>query len=413
MKFSYTEQQAIIALCEWANRSNSFYAVRTFFKEKALPVGTGIFTFSKEDGNRPVTVLCLNFKIQPIENLNRIYNDVLFYLHFLRKLERLGLVTISEGRYDSEKEYSIASFNGVSIIGIRRHSESPLTYSFLMQEPGDDAQQAVLSSDDLTIRDFRTTIPLDYHNVEIFSRFDSFGLISSNIAVEQELFDLKEHDFKTIEERMLETADNQLTTAKDILTQAKEQSTLALADMNQAKTNFETAQKNAREQFDEEQKSANQRFATEQENARKNLEFTQAELDRRFKESQEASEKQYQDSRKESKRQFDDAQKESREQFERAQKDSKRALWLAVISIIASIATAFIVAIFVPTTINRGQLKKVNNTQKEILNKLEEINLKVVETETDTTLYVVPDQLDEISTTLKNVNNKLVKPAQK
>ena len=109
----------------------------------------------------------------------------------------------------------------------------------------------------------------------------------------------------------------------------------------------------------------------------------------------------------ESVRQFNEAQKDSKEQFEKAQAKSICALWLALVSIIASIITSILVAIYVPVTIDRRQLEKVNNEQKYILNKLEEINLK---SKPDTTLYIVPDQLEDISTTLKKVDSKLVSP---
>ena len=111
----------------------------------------------------------------------------------------------------------------------------------------------------------------------------------------------------------------------------------------------------------------------------------------------------------ESIRQFNEAQKDSKEQFEKAQEKSIWALRLALFSIIASIITSILVAIYVPVTIDRSQFEKVNKEQKDILNKLEEINLN---SKPDTTLFVIQDQLEDISTTLKNVGNKLAKPTQ-
>jgi len=153
------------------------------------------------------------------------------------------------------------------------------------------------------------------------------------------------------------------------------------------KKQFEIAQNSSTEQFSLAQASAKEQFETAQNNARDqfNIEQTNARI------------------------QFNEAQGESKRQFESANCKSILALILAVISIIASP----LVAKYVTTTIDKEQYNKIDSLQTEIYNKLEEINQKVVETETDTTLYIVPDQLGEISTTLKKVNNKLVKPVQK
>ena len=282
-------------------------------------------------------------------------------------------------------------------------------YSFTIVKNGKEIPSELVKSG-LTLRRLDNQVALPFYTLEVITRFDGFDLVSSNIALEQELFDLVSNGFKTTEERMLETAYQQLVTAKNILTQAEEHSRLALADINQAKTNFEAAQKAAREQFEAEQKDAKIRFETEQANARKNIEYIQSKLERRFKESQDASESQFKETKAESIRQFEKAQKDSKEQFDEAQKKSICALWLAFASIVASIVTTIIVAIYVPITIDRVQYERVNNVQEEILNKMEEIDLN---TRLDSTLYSVPDQLDEISTTLKNVNSKLGKSSRK
>ena len=40
---------------------------------------------------------------------------------------------------------------------------------------------------------------LPFYNFDIFTRFDGFDLVSSNIALEQELFELVSNGFKTTE----------------------------------------------------------------------------------------------------------------------------------------------------------------------------------------------------------------------
>lgn len=419
MKFSSLEQKLISELCDWAQNANEFKAVRNFFSERALPKGTGLFTFSNEYEDRPSIILCVNINEHQADNYSTISNHILFLFHFLNKLERYGLVTISKGRYSENDEYGIATFSGLSVIGIKKIQGEEWGYSCTLVNR-ENVIPSELVKNGLTLRRSDNKIALPFYNFEIFARFDGFDLVSSNIALEQELFELVSNGFKTTEELMLEAAGNQLIIAKDILMQAERQSKLSLADIIQAKNNFENAQKSAREQFETAQKNANIRFEIEQANARKNLEDTQAELERRFKESQESSERRFQETQTESKhqyndmkaesiRQFNEAQKDSKEQFEKAQEKSICALRLALFSIIASIITSILVAIYVPVSIDRSQFEKVNKEQKDILNKLEEINLN---SKPDTTLFVIPDQLEDISTTLKNVGNKLAKPTQ-
>jgi len=419
MKFSSLEQKVIRDLCDWAQKANEFNAVRNFFSNKALPEETGLFTFSNEYEDRPPIILCVNIHKYPAEEYQSIYNQILFLLHFLKKLERFGLVTISEGRYSEENEYGIATFSGLSFIGVRKIQGDDWGYSFTITQR-DKVIPSELVKNGLTLRRSDNKAALPYHNVEVFTRFDGFDLISSSIAIEQELFELVTNGFKTTEELMLENAGKQLTTAKNILTQAEEQSKLALTDINQAKTNFETAQKIAREQFEAEQKNANQRFVTEQANARKNLEDTQAELERRFNESQAESKRQFNESQTESKRQYNEAKAESirqfnearegsKEQFKKAQRLSWIALGLAALSIIASP----LVAKYVDTTIDIKQYQRIDSMQTDILNQLEEINLKLVEVKSDTTLNVVPEQLEEISKSLKTVNRNMIKSTQR
>lgn len=419
MKFSSLEQKVIQDLCDWAQEANDFKSIRNFFSDKALPEATGLFTFSSEFQDRPPIILCVNIDKYTVDTYSSIYNHILFLLHFLKKLEQYGLVTISKGRYSEDEEYGIATFSGLSVIGIRKMQGNEWGYSCTVVNGG-NAVPSELIKNGLTLRRSDDKLALPFYNVEVFTRFDGFDLISSSIALEQELFELVSNGFKTTEELMLETAGNQLATAKDILIQAEKQSKLALDDINQAKANFEAAQKTASEQFETEQNNANLRFEKEQANARKNLEDTQAELERRFNESQAASERQYNESQAESKRQYNDAKdesirqfneakKDSKEQFEKAQKHSRCALVLAALSILVSP----FVAMYVDTTIDETQYRQIESVQTEMLKMLKEINLEFTEVDPETTINVVQEQLDEISTTLKKINSKLARPTQK
>lgn len=409
MKFSSLEQNVIKDLCEWGKKANVFFPIRNFFRENVLIRGTGVFLFSKEVDERPPIILCIHINQHNVSEYENISNHILFHLHFLRKLERLGLVTISEGRYSEEKEYAFALFKDLSIIGLHKTAEEPWGYSCRVLIPQNDPLDVELIASGLTLRRQDNSSALPYHNMEIFSRFDAFDLVSSNIALEQELFNLVENGFKATEELMLENASIQLATAKYILEEAKVQTEKAIESISQSRVQFETAQTMAKEQFEESQQNAKKQFEIAQNSSTEQFSLAQAAAKEQFETAQNNARDQFNTEQTNARIQFDEAQCESKRQFESANCKSILALILAVISIIASP----FVAKYVTTTIDKEQYNKIDSLQTEIYNKLEEINQKVVETETDTTLYIVPDQLDEISTTLKKVNNKLVKPVQK
>lgn len=357
MIFSTLEQKVIKDLCCWANTPNVFYSTRDFLSQKGLCKGTGLFSFSKEIENRPPTVLSIDTNAhQPDEYIN-IYNQTLFVLYFLRKLERLGFVTISEGRYSNEKEYAIAVFTDASIIGIRNTTnETQWSYSFTYMRKGGNAIDVELIENALSIRRRDNKAALLYYSMELFSRFDTFDLISSNIALEQELFDLLDNGFRTNEELMLETANEQLNTAKRILENAQAQTAKAIESIEQAKEQFETAQANSKNQFETAQTNANTQFI--------------------------------------------DERNESIRQFKSASCKSIIALVLAVLSIIASP----FVAKWVPSTIASEQYQRIDRVQTETLNTLKEINTQAMEP--DTALIEIASRLNTISITLEKINKR-------
>lgn len=357
MIFSTLEQKVIKDLCCWASTPNVFNSTRDFLSQKGLCKGTGLFSFSKEIENRPPTVLSVDIVAHQHGEYNNIYNQTLFVLYFLRKLERLGFVTISEGRYSSEKEYAIAVFTDASIIGIRNTSdETQWSYSFTYMRRGGEAIDAELIENALTIRRRDNEEALSYVSMELFSRFDTFDLISSNIALEQELFDLLDNGFRTSEELMLETANEQLNTAKRILENAQAQTAKAIESIEQEREQFETAQDNSKNQFEIAQTNA--------------------------------------------KEQFKEERNESIRQFKSASCKSTIALVLAVLSIIASP----FVAKWVPSTIDSEQYQRIDSVQTETLKTLEEINTQVMEP--DTALIGIANRLNTMSITLEKISKR-------
>lgn len=415
MKFSELEKGVIRDLCAWAGKANAnvFIPTRDFFSEKALKEGVGLFFFSKEEDGRPPIILCIDIDKFAAEKYPDVHNNVLFLLYFLRKLEQLGLVTISEGRYSKDKEYAVATFKDVAITGIRRITGKEWGYSFIYVKKGNEGFRAVLVQNGLTIKRQDDDVALLYHTEEVFSRFDAFSLVSSNISLEQDLFDLVEKDFKTNEELMLENASQQLETAKHILNEAKEQTTKAVESINQSKEQFTAAQKKSEEQFVAAQEKAASHFGGLYNQSKEQFEAAQRKAEEQFAAAQDESARQFVTTTAASERQFRESLEESKKQFKSANCKSILALFFAVVSIIASP----IVATCVRTTIDKEQYDHLDSVQTEISNKLDEINLNVVNIkpsiETDSNHTNVIDKLDEISSTLKKVNSKMdrLKPA--
>ena len=204
MKFSKLEQEVIIDLCQWANnKANEFKSTRSFLKEKGFKKGTGLFAFSKEDNQRPPTILCIDMNINKIEDFQAIINHTSFILYFIKKLQKEGLITISEGRYSKDKEYAYGIFTDATILGIEKEkNKEPWSYSFTYIEK-QNPLQLHLVGEDCNIQNSKG-VALDYHNVELFCRLDIFDLVASNIALDQELIDLANNNFKTKDERMFE-----------------------------------------------------------------------------------------------------------------------------------------------------------------------------------------------------------------
>ncbi len=371
MRFSTLEQSVIVDLCDWAQTPNVFLATRNFISQKGLNTGTGLFSFSKEIENRPATILCIDTNIHKPEEFVQIYNQTLFRLYFLRKLERLGLVTISEGRYSSEAEYAIGTFADASIIGIRKVSDqAQWRYSFSYSKKGYPPYNLELIENGLTIRNRDNNVVLPYYCMEIFCRFETFDLLGSNIALEQELFELVENGFKTNDEIMLETAKHQLNTACKILRNAEIQTNKAKENLDQSKEQFETAQNTAREQFKVEQNTAREQFKVAQNTANE---------------------------------QFQTAQSESIRQFKSANRKSNIALGLAVLSIIMTP----IVAKWIPLTIDEEQYLHSDSIRTEELYSLKELKNQSIKL--DTELINMSKKVDTISTIMEDIKMKVGK----
>ena len=299
----------------------------------------------------------------------------------MRKLERLGLVTISEGRYSKEKEYAIGTFADASIIGILKVSgRSQWCYSFTYLSKGHN-YSLELVEDRLTIRNRDNQAALPYHCMEIFTRFDTFDLVSSNIALEQELFELVKNNFKTNDEIMLETANHQLDTACKILKNAEIQTNKAIANVEQSKRQFDTAQNCAKEQFETAQNNAREQFETAQNNAREQFETAQNHA----------------------REQFETAQDESIRQFKSANRKSNIALGLAVLSIIMTP----IVAKWIPLTIDEEQYLHSESIRTEELYSLKELNNQSIKLDTD--LIILSKKVDTISTIIGDMKMKVGK----
>lgn len=420
MKFSSLEQKVIKDLCLWGKTANVFSPIRNFFRENVLIAGTGVFLFSKEEGERPPIILCINIDKHNGAEYENICNHILFQLHFLRKLERLGLVTISEGRYSEDKEYAFALFKDISVIGLHKTEKEPWGYSARVLLPQDEPLDVELIASGLTLRRRDNRMALPYHNMEIFSRFDAFDLVSSNIALEQELFSLVGNGFKTTEELILENASMQLATAEHILEEARVQTEKAVESVKQSKVQFETAQTVAREQFEESQQNAKNQFEAAQRSSSEQFTMAQAAAKTQFEEAQNNSKEQFVNAQTNAKTQFEigqtnankqfkDSMAESIRQFKSANCKSRIALVLAMLSIL----TAPIVAKYVETTIDKKQIEQIDNRQTEILKKLDDINSKFIEPKIDTTIIKIAEELNKISLSLEEINTNSFKKNKK
>lgn len=407
MKFSLLEQNVISDLCSWAQSASTFCPIRSFFRSKALHKGTGLFTFSNEIENRPPTILCVSIQLIEVGEYEEICNNVIFVLHFLRKLESLGLVTISEGRYDEDKEYVVAAFADFDVTTFRKTSDNPWNYSFGLLERGKNVRNLELIQNGLTIRDEATKVALPYHTMEIFSRIDSFKLLSSNIALDQGLFDLIENGFKTTEELMLDTASRQLRTSNLLLSEAQIQTKKSTEYIEQTKIQFETSQSNAQRQFEYAQAMAKERFESAQTSARDQFEIAQNNLRVQFETAQNNARDQFNTEQKNAQQQFLNAQNESIRQFESANCKSKLALFFAVVSIIMSPY----VAKYIPSTLDNTQYQSIDSMQVELHNTLQNLRKDVstlIEIERrDSSQVEVIEKMNEISITLKHVNDRL------
>ena len=235
--------------------------------------------------------------------------------------------------------------------------------------------------DGLTILNRDNHVALPYHCMEIFTRFDTFDLVSSNIALEQELFELVKNNFKTNDEIMLETANHQLDTACEILKNAEIQTNKAIENIEQSKRQFETAQNSAREQFETAQNNAREQFETAQNNAREQFETAQNHA----------------------REQFETAQDESIRQFKSANLKSNIALGLAVLSIIMTP----IVAKWIPLTIDEEQYLHSESIRTEELYSLKELKNQSVKLDTD--LINMSKKVDTISIIIEDIKMKVGK----
>lgn len=224
MKFSKLEQEQIKKLCEWAKEANRFMPIRDFYACSGLEEGTGVICVYDEKSHQPKSVLYVDAeKCEEDEfvKIREYENNCLFRFSLIYKLERLGLITISKTSYPNTDSKGWACFEGYKKAFPIDRIQCFNDYTFIVDD-GKDFK--IIELDHFGgLSDRVTREVFDYSNKELSSKLDIFGLVTSVVSIEQELFELVSNDFKTYEEIQLEEAQKQTKASHESLEEARKQ----------------------------------------------------------------------------------------------------------------------------------------------------------------------------------------------
>ena len=235
MKFSKLEQEQIKKLCEWAKEANRFMPIRDFYACSGLEEGTGVICVYDEKSHQPKSVLYVDAeKCEEDEfvKIREYENNCLFRFSFIYKLERLGLITISKTSFPNTDSKGWACFEGYKKAFPIDRIQCFNDFTFI-EDNGKDFK--IIKLDHFGNLSNRVTREVfDYSNKEISSKLDIFGLVTSVVSIEQELFELVSNNFKTYEDIQLEEAQNQTKIAHESLEEARKQTESASASLAEA-----------------------------------------------------------------------------------------------------------------------------------------------------------------------------------
>lgn len=224
MKFSKLEQEQIKKLCEWAKEANRFMPIRDYYACSGLEEGTGVICIYDEKSHQPKSTLYVDAekcKEDEFVKIREYENNCLFRFSFIYKLERLGLITISKTSYPNTDSKGWACFEGYKKAFPIDRIQCFNDYTFI-EDNGKDFK--IIKLDDFGNLSNRVTREIfDFSNKEISSKLDIFGLVTSVVSIEQELFELVSNDFKTYEDIQLEEARKQTESAQESLKEAQKQ----------------------------------------------------------------------------------------------------------------------------------------------------------------------------------------------
>lgn len=224
MKFSKLEQEQIKKLCEWAKEANQFMPIRDYYACSGLEKGTGVICIYDENARQPKSILYVDedkCKEDDFEKIREYENNCIFRFSFIYKLERLGLITISKTSYPNTDSKGWACFSGYPKAAPIDIVEEFSNDYIILFTYGRDKIVAMESFGDLYNK--VTSELLNYSHKEISSKLDIFGLVTSVVSIEQELFELTENNFKSYEDIQLEEVQTQTKAAQESLKEAQRQ----------------------------------------------------------------------------------------------------------------------------------------------------------------------------------------------
>ncbi len=237
MKFSKLEQKQIKKLCEWAKEANRFMPIRDYYACSGLEEGTGVICVYDEKKHQPKSVLYVDAeKCEEDEfvKIREYENNCLFRFSFIYKLERLGLITISKTSFPNTDSKGWACFEGFMNASAIDVIEEGIGKNYIFLASNDKGVE-IVEIDEFWQLSIKTTREVcEYTIRELSSKLDIFGLVTSVVSIEQELFELVSNDFKTYEDIQLEEARKQTNIANESLKEARKQTESASASLAEA-----------------------------------------------------------------------------------------------------------------------------------------------------------------------------------
>lgn len=237
MKFSKLEQEQIKKLCEWAKEANRFMPIRDFYACSGLEEGTGVICIYDENTRQPKSILYVeNEKCEEddYDKIREYENNCLFRFSFIYKLEKLGLVTISKVSFPNEDSKGWACFEGFKNASAIDTIDNEFgKYNFIVSN--EFGFSIIEINQFWQISKIGTGEDCGYTIRELSSKLDIFGLVTSVVSIEQELFELVSNGFKTYEDIQLEEAQNQTKIAHESLEEARKQTESANKSLEEAR----------------------------------------------------------------------------------------------------------------------------------------------------------------------------------